>query len=239
MKNHAALTRWIPLALLGSALLGAGLLWRFTPLAEWVTPERIDAGMTAISASPWWPLIVIATYIVAGLLAFPLTLLVVTTAIVLGPMSAFACAVVGAVLSTIIAHAIGRAVGRKSLIELLGPRVERIAQATDQHGILAIAVLRNLPVAPFAVVNFAAGALGINLRTFALGTLAGIAPGVAVLCVMGDRLRLILADPQPAHVAVMALVALAWISLAIGIKSRFGKGSATSTAGLSAQGEQA
>jgi uncharacterized membrane protein YdjX (TVP38/TMEM64 family) len=232
MQKPAPLSRWIPLALFGSALLGAGLLWRFSPLAAWATPARIDAAITAISASPWWPLTVIGLYIVAGLLAFPLTLLVLTTAVVLGPLGAFCCALIGAISSAVIGYGIGRAVGRKRLIELLGARVERIAHATEQRGILAIAVLRNLPVAPFVVINFAAGALGIQLRTFILGTLAGITPGVSILCLMGDRLRELLANPQPAHIAAAAVVAVAWVSLAIAFQVRFGKRAATQAGGL-------
>ena len=61
--------------------------------------------------------------------------------------------------------------------------------------------LRALPVAPFTLVNLAAGAGAIRLSDFILGTLIGMAPGLELIAVLGDRLRL-LADHSACEIAL-------------------------------------
>ncbi|WOI52063.1 TVP38/TMEM64 family protein [Parvularcula sp. LCG005] len=50
-------------------------------------------------------------------------------------------------------------------------------------------LLRVVPVFPFFAVNIAAGALGVKLRNFALGTLVGILPGSFVYVSIGNAIR--------------------------------------------------
>jgi uncharacterized membrane protein YdjX (TVP38/TMEM64 family) len=68
-------------------------------------------------------------------------------------------------------------------------------------------VLRLLPVAPFTVVNLVAGASEIRTRDYLLGTLFGMAPGVALMSVFGDRLGAWLRHPDFANLAVVVFVA--------------------------------
>ena len=46
-----------------------------------------------------------------------------------------------------------------------------------------MAVVRNLPVAPFTIVNMVAGASHIKLGDFLLGTALGMAPGIVAIMV--------------------------------------------------------
>jgi hypothetical protein len=61
-------------------------LWRWTPLSEYLNPETLQATAEAIEAYPLTPLIVITVFSIAGLLAFPVTLLIVTAALTFGPV---------------------------------------------------------------------------------------------------------------------------------------------------------
>jgi phospholipase D1/2 len=83
----------------------------------------------------------------------------------------------------------------------------RVNKRLDQHGLLTMTVLRLLPIAPFAVVNPVAGASAIRTRDFLLGTLFGMAPGVVLITVFGDRLGAWLRQPDLANLAVVVLVA--------------------------------
>ena len=66
-----------------------------------------------------------------------------------------------------------------------------------------------MPVAPFAVVNLAAGALRLRFRDFALGTVAGMAPGVLVMTSLAEPLRRWVVDPGwRAGVILAGVVAL-------------------------------
>jgi uncharacterized membrane protein YdjX (TVP38/TMEM64 family) len=74
-------------------------------------------------------------------------------------------------------------------------------------------VLRLLPVAPFTVVNLAAGASEIRTRNFLLGSLLGMAPGVALMTVFGDRLGTWLRRPDLPNLAIVAVIALLALAL--------------------------
>ncbi|HEV7821023.1 MAG TPA: phospholipase D-like domain-containing protein, partial [Burkholderiales bacterium] len=49
--------------------------WRYTPLAEWATADRIEQWARDFSASPWAPFIVLAAYTPACLIFFPRALI--------------------------------------------------------------------------------------------------------------------------------------------------------------------
>jgi hypothetical protein len=79
-------TRLVVIAAVIVALTAAALAWRYTPLSAWLDPARlIDAGET-LSESPLAPLYVILVFIGAGLVLFPLTLLIGVSAIIFGPV---------------------------------------------------------------------------------------------------------------------------------------------------------
>jgi uncharacterized membrane protein YdjX (TVP38/TMEM64 family) len=79
-------------------------------------------------------------------------------------------------------------------------------------------------VAPFGVVNLAAGASHLSLRDFTLGTLFGMAPGILAMTLLGDRLKLAVVDPG--WKSVLTLLALAAGVLIAGalVHRRLGRG---------------
>lgn len=83
--------------------------------------------------------------------------------------------------------------------------------------------VRLVPVAPFTVVNVAAGSFNVRFLDFALGTLIGMAPGIFTLAVLGERLEHAIRDPGIKSFAVLA-VFVGLIVLAAGwIRNRLGK----------------
>lgn len=70
-------------------------------------------------------------------------------------------------------------------------------------GIVAVIMLRCVPVAPFTLVNLVAGATHLRVRDFLLGTALGMSPGILALTVFSDRLAAALHDPSPGTLAVL------------------------------------
>ena len=69
-------------------------------------------------------------------------------------------------------------------------------------------VLRLLPIAPFTVVNLAAGASEIRTRDYLLGSLLGMAPGIVLMTVFGDRLGAWLRHPDMSNLVVVVIIAV-------------------------------
>ena len=138
---------------------------------------------------------------IASLLVAPVTLLIVVCAVIYGPYEGFAISLVGALLAAALNYAIGAFAGRDLLRRLAGRRVNQISRRLARQGILTVAAIRLVPVAPFTIVNVVAGASHIRLWDFMLGTLLGMGPGTAVLSWLAGNADSMLAGPEQREVS--------------------------------------
>jgi phospholipase D1/2 len=211
------------LALLLAGIVVLAAAWRWGPLAAWVDRDALAHAAAWIRSSAAAPLWILAAYIVASVTAMPITLLIVATALVFGPIAAFAYALCGSLAGATVGFGIGQALGRQTIRRVAGTRLNRLSRRLGQSGVLAVLAVRVIPVAPFTVVNFVAGASHIRLRDFLLGTMLGMAPGIAAVSIFSDRLLAALHDPSPAAIATLAIVAASIVAGAIGIRRWFAR----------------
>lgn len=204
--------RWADAVKLGLPLAAAAALalaWRSEVLRSFL--ESLPDHAQALAALPGAHFVIVAAFVAAGFAAVPLSALVVATAAALGPLEGGVVSLAGGIASAVAVFAIGRLAGREPFESLIGNRGREIADRIVDRGVLAIAVLRNIPVAPFSVVNLVAGASPVRLRDFVIGTTIGLVPGIAMLTLVGDRLMNALRSPNATNIALLAtaLAALA------------------------------
>jgi phospholipase D1/2 len=181
-----------PVAAVGLAILAAValvVLWRATPLATLIDPRRLAALGAAVHATPLAPALVLAVYLAAALVLFPLTPLLVATALVFEPSRALAFGLGGALAGAAVTYGVGRLVGRRRPALLTTERFARVRERLRRRGVLAVAVMRLVPAGNFSLSNVAAGALEIPFRDFMLGNLLGLLPGLLALTLLADHLR--------------------------------------------------
>ena len=145
---------------------------------------------------PWAIVIVVLVFVLAGAIIFPLNILILTTAAVFGPWLGILYGGAGTVSSGLVMFFIGSRLGREALYRMLGERWRHGLEGVRKRGLLAVVTFRLLPIAPFTLVNLAAGASGIRFVDFLVGTLIGMLPGLVLMSVMGDRIVRILAEPS-------------------------------------------
>jgi uncharacterized membrane protein YdjX (TVP38/TMEM64 family) len=205
------------IAKISTAALGVVLLvlaWALTPLSSLANPEAVSAAMTAISTSPWRFAIVLGCYVGAGLVIFPVTLLMVACAAVFGPLSGMAYSSAGLLASAALNYAIGAWLGREAALNLLGPRLGSARIALMRRGFITVAVVRAIPGSPFALFGFAAGTSGIRFLDYFFGTAVGILVPVVVLSVATEQALQLLREPSLTHLAVLVGVISVWIAVA-------------------------
>jgi phospholipase D1/2 len=209
-----------------SAVAGAivlfTLLWHLLP-PEMASRDRVQALLSWAAESPFAPLLVVATYVVAGVVAFPVLVLIVATAAIFGPWFGFVYALLGVIASALFTYLIGRWLGRDLLIRAFGTRCERVRKEMDKRGVLAVAAIRLVPVAPFTVVNLMAGACSIALVDYVAGTLIGMLPGLIVISALGHQVVAMLTTLSVRDAAVLALLVLAWLTLVLGAQAMVGR----------------
>ena len=206
--------RAIGLGLLACGLILLALAWRFTPLRDWINLASLIGLARALEDMPFTPLAVMACYVVGGLLMVPVTLLIAVSGIVFGPLWGAGYAMTGALLSASVTYAIGAWLGRDVVRRLLGARVNGLSRRIARRGVLAMMVIRVLPIAPFSIVNIVAGASHIRYRDFALGTVLGMAPGIAVTVIFMHNLVEAVRRPSTGTLAILAGVATLMVAFA-------------------------
>jgi phospholipase D1/2 len=201
-----------------AAIVGLAAAWRWGPLAGYLDRNTLAQGADWIRGSAAAPLWMLAIYVVASLTAVPITLLIVATAVVFGPLAAFTYALFGSLAGGTLGFAIGHALGREAVRRLAGARLNALSRRLAERGILAVMAVRIVPVAPFTVVNLVAGASHIRLRDFVVGTVLGMAPGTAAVSIFADRLLAAFREPTPATVTTLAVVVAIIVAGALGAR---------------------
>jgi phospholipase D1/2 len=189
-------------------LLALAAAWRWTALSQWVSLETLTTLADNLKGSPFLPFAVLGAYIVGGLIMVPITIMIGATAIIFPAHLGVMYALAGCLLNSLVTYLIGAGIGRRTVRKLAGSRLNRLSRKLARQGILTVAVVRNIPVAPFAVVNMVAGASHIRLKDFLLGTALGMLPGIVAITVFADRVVAALKHPDWANIAVAAGIAL-------------------------------
>ncbi|QKT04077.1 VTT domain-containing protein [Ectothiorhodospiraceae bacterium 2226] len=187
--------RGLGFALLIAGVLALAALWRWTPLADYVDFEAMQAWLSAVQGHPLAPAAVIGAFVVLGVVAVPLTALVAVTVLIFGPFLGFTYALTGSLASASAGYAIGSWGGSDFVRRFAGARIRDLSEKLGQRGILMMITVRVLPVAPFLIINLVAGASHIRFRDYLIGTTIGMVPGLLALAVFIDRIEAAIRDP--------------------------------------------
>lgn len=204
---------WGKLAAIALALAALAALWRFTPLREYVTAERILGWTRAVRDTWWAPLALIAAYVPAAFLLLPRPVLTLVMVLTFGPLLGIGYATAGALLAAFATYTAGRLVPRPALERLAGDALEPTGKALRENGVVAVFAANMVPVPPFAVQNMIAGAVRIPLWKFLLGTLLSLVPGIIAWGMFGGELTAALEDISKVRYGWIAAAAVVFIAL--------------------------
>jgi phospholipase D1/2 len=214
-SREPAPRRMMGIVLLVCALILLALAWRFTPLKEVVNLGSMINFAEKLDELPFTPVVVLACYVIGGLLMMPVTVLIAVTGIVFGPWLGGTYAVGGALLSAAVTYGVGAWLGRDTVRRMLGSRINGLSRRIAKRGLLAMMVIRVVPIAPYTIVNLVAGASHIRFRDFILGTLLGMLPGILLTVTFAHNLAQAVQRPSAGTLAVLTGVALLLVGFAL------------------------
>ncbi|MCC6534752.1 MAG: VTT domain-containing protein [Burkholderiales bacterium] len=186
---------WVKLTAAVAIVAGLTALWRFTPLAVVFTAENVIAWTESFSAHWWAPLVVVLAYTPASVVMFPRPLITLAAVVSFGPWEGFVYAMTGVLIASAAGFYAGRSFGRDTVRRIAGRRLNRLSQALQRRGVLAVTAVRLVPLAPFIVESMVAGAIHLRLWQLSVGTFFGMLPGALTATVLGDALESALHDP--------------------------------------------
>jgi phospholipase D1/2 len=210
----------VALALLAAAAAVGTLLFALAQSGLGVNDvaERVGVGIESLAGSPWRVPLVLIVFVLASVVSVPILALIGATVVTLGPVLGFACSAVGTMLAAGVTFGVGRLIGRKPLQRWLGKRLDALEQRIAKRGVIAIALIRKVPIAPFTFVNMGLGALGIRFRDFMVGTALGMLPGIAAFAFVSERALDAWRDPTPQNVALIGGAIILWLGVVFGIQ---------------------
>lgn len=126
---------------------------------------------------------------------------------------------IGANLGANLAFWLARRLGRGALEGFFGSRLGAFDRYSDTAGFQGLLVLRLLPIAPFTLLNFAAGLTTISWPDYALATVIGILPAGCVYVFFADAL--LSGTAEASHAALIRALAAGLVLVAFSLLTRW------------------
>lgn len=143
------------------------------------------------------PLLILALTLIHTVVIYPAEIVNAAAGFAYGFFPALALVTVGWMASALLAYWVGTRVARPLLDRWFGvERFERLEQMIERGGITLLLALRLIPIVPFSLICYAAGAARVPLWRFVWTTVVGYMPITALAVYFGTRLEgMQLTDP--------------------------------------------
>jgi len=195
----------LPLAEIGATLAGIALL----AVLVAAIPDLRHAAVAAVHGDTdevrrqidglglAGPLLIVALALVHAVVIYPAEIVNAAAGFAYGFFPALAIVTVAWLLSALLCYWVGTRVARPLLDRAFGyERFERFERMIERGGVPLLLALRLIPIVPFSLVCYAAGAARVPLWRFSWTTLVGYLPITALAVYFGTRLEgLELTDP--------------------------------------------
>jgi uncharacterized membrane protein YdjX (TVP38/TMEM64 family) len=173
----------------------------------------LEHWMEAYAHSPWAVVIVCLVFCVAALIGAPQFVLIAACVVAFGPWLGFVYSWFATVVSAVLTFYLGRFAGPR-IFKVLGKDAQdKVQSFMGQNAFMASLIVRNVPSAPFIVVNMAMGAAGANFIGFISGCALGIIPKTALVALFGRSLQALEGRDSLLSALVVILGTVLWLGL--------------------------
>ncbi|HEX2243404.1 MAG TPA: VTT domain-containing protein [Gammaproteobacteria bacterium] len=211
---------WIATGVL-LALLGMAAAWRWTPLADQIDIGKVTAWASALRGNPSRVMIILGAYLIGSIISLPITILILATALVFGTMNGIIYSFIGCMIGSAATYAIGYFLGSDFIRKLTGAKWKAVERRIKRTGILAVAALRAIPIAPFTVINIISGAFRVPVRDYVLGSMLGLAPGIIITNLFAHQLQSAIRNPGWGSFVLLAVLVIISILGTIWLRRKF------------------
>lgn len=175
--------RW-PLVAFGVFVLAMVVLSRVVDVGRYVEASRAWTDSLGVLA----PAAYVVVYVAATLVGAPGLPFTLAAPLLFGVLPAFLVMVVASALSAAVAFLVARHLARDAVVEWLAGTdgFARLTALVEKHHWIVIPLLRIVPLAPFAVLNYGLGLTGIGFWRYLLWSELAMIPMNAVLVLGSD-----------------------------------------------------
>ena len=164
------------------------------------------------------PVAVMMIFSVLALIGMPQFILIAATVVVFGPWLGALYSWLATMASALFGFALGRVLAQRAFARYAGRRLNQASQIVADHGILSSALVRNIPSAPFIVLNVAAGASPMSSAKFVIGTAIGILPKIVFISLIGTGALALFTHWNPEDFFLIVALTVLWVGLGLALR---------------------
>lgn len=192
---------------------GISALFALTRLHFGLSEADIEQWLSGHRAGVWGFVATCALFTGLALVGAPQFLLIAACVVVFGPWYGFAYSWAATVVSAGVTYFLGRGPAARFIDGLGSRRIERMRQFVGRNAFFASFIVRNLPSAPFVVVNASFGAVRANFWGYLAGCALGSLPKTAVIAFFGGSFVTAVRGDGVWTSVILAVLALVWLGI--------------------------
>ena len=174
---------------------------------------RLEAWLDGFGEGPWGLAAAIALFTVSAFLGVPQFVLIAACVVVFGPWFGFLYSWIATVVSAAVTYWLGRGPTARAVERFGGRTTERLKRFVGRNAFYASFMIRNVPSAPFVVVNMAFGAARASFPGFLAGCALGVLPKTALVAFFGGSFMTAVSGDGVWTSLILAGVAMVWLVL--------------------------
>jgi uncharacterized membrane protein YdjX (TVP38/TMEM64 family) len=182
------------------------------------TEAKLEAWLQGYAGSPWAFAATIVLFVISAFIGAPQFILIAACVVAFGPSLGFFYSWAATIVSAGVTYWLGRGPTAR-LLDRFGSRtLDRLKRFVGRNAFYASFMIRNVPSAPFIVVNMAFGATRANFWFFLAGCALGVLPKTALVAFFGGAVVSAVSGDGVWTSLILAGVAVVWLGLMLAVR---------------------
>ena len=180
--------------------------------------EKLEAWLQGYAGSPWAFAATVVLFVAAAFIGAPQFILIAACVVAFGPSLGFWYSWAATIASAAVTYWMGRGPTARLIDRYGGRTMGRLKGFVGKNAFYASFMIRNVPSAPFIVVNMAFGATRADFPRFLAGCALGVLPKTALVAFFGGAVVTAVSGDGVWTSLILAGVAVVWLGLMLGVR---------------------
>ncbi|WP_167309455.1 TVP38/TMEM64 family protein [Brevundimonas naejangsanensis] len=180
--------------------------------------DRLEDWLAGYRVGPWGLVAAVVVFTLSAFIGVPQFLLIAACVVAFGPWFGFLYSWIATIASAAVTYWLGRGPTARTLERYGGGTVERIRRFVGRNAFSASFIIRNVPSAPFIVVNMAFGAVRASFPAYLAGCALGVLPKTALVAFFGGSFMAAVSGDGVWTSVILAAVAAVWLLLMLAVR---------------------
>lgn len=180
--------------------------------------EKLEAWLQGYAGSPWAFAATVVLFVAAAFIGAPQFILIAACVVAFGPSLGFWYSWAATVASAAVTYWMGRGPTARLIDRWGGRTMGRLKGFVGKNAFYASFMIRNVPSAPFIVVNMAFGATRAEFWRYLAGCALGVLPKTALVAFFGGAVVTAVSGDGIYTSLILAGVAVVWLGLMLAVR---------------------